>query len=362
MAWRLTLALLAAMALPVVGRTLAFGGPDDRDAGVLRAEFIFQESPTPFVHASTLVETRSGLVAAWFGGSSEGASDTRIWLSRRVGGVWSVPVDVAAGTERDGKTFPCWNPVLFQASAEELLLFSKVGPGPSAWWGVVRTSRDGGITWSEARRFPDGVLGPSKNKPVRLKEGEFISPSSIESGDRWRIHFELTADGGRTWAVVVPESRPGQEVINAIQPAILIHPGGRLEALGRTRQGRVFETWSGDGGRTWGPVRLTPLPNPSSGLDAVTLRDGRHLLVYNHTAAGRSPLNVSMSTDGETWQAAALLESGPGEYSYPAVIQTSDGLVHITYTWQRRRIKHVVLDPAQLVLRAMPGARWPPLV
>jgi predicted neuraminidase len=139
-----------------------------------------------------------------------------------------------------------------------------------------------------------------------------------------------------------------------------VHPGGRLQAIGRTRSQRIFETASADGGRTWSPVSLTTLPNPNSGIDAVTLRDGRHLVVYNHTERGRSPLNVSISRDGKTWEAALVLENEPGEYSYPAVIQSADGRVHITYTWKRERIKHVVVDPAKLTSRPMPDGQWPP--
>jgi predicted neuraminidase len=145
-----------------------------------------------------------------------------------------------------------------------------------------------------------------------------------------------------------PPAAAADSSIDAIQPSILTHPDGRLQAVGRTRSGRVFETWSKDGGTSWTPVTLTELPNPSAGTDAVTLRDGRHLLVYNHTPKGRTPLNVAISRDGRAWEEAGVLESEPGEYSYPAVIQTSDGLVHITYTWRRLRIKHVVLDPAKL--------------
>ena len=95
-------------------------------------------------------------------------------------------------------------------------------------------------------------------------------------------------------------------------------------------------------------MALTTLPNPNSGIDAVTLRDGRQLLVYNHTNKGRSPLNVALSRDGHDWQPALVLESGKGEFSYPAVIQTGDGLVHIVYTWKRQRIKHVVVDPTKM--------------
>ena len=92
--------------------------------------------------------------------------------------------------------------------------------------------------------------------------------------------------------------------IQAIQPSILIHPEGRLQAVGRTRAGRVFETWSDDNGQSWSPVTLTVLPNPNSGIDAVTLSSGHHLIVYNHTTQGRSPLNVAVSQDGLTWTAA----------------------------------------------------------
>jgi predicted neuraminidase len=194
------------------------------------------------------------------------------------------------------------------------------------------------------------MLGPIKNKPVRLANGTVIAPSSTETvatPSIWRVHFERTADNGATWN----SSRPaddGGAPIDAIQPSILTHGDGRLQAIGRTRAGRVFETWSNDGGLSWTRVTLTDLPNPSAGTDAVTLRDGRHLLVYNRTPKGRTPLNVAISSDGRRWQDVHVLESDPGEYSYPAVIQAADGLVHITYTWRRLRIKHVVIDPAAL--------------
>ena len=86
----------------------------------------------------------------------------------------------------------------------------------------------------------------------------------------------------------------------------------------------------------------------------MTLRDGRQLMVYNHSTKGRSPLNVAASADGKVWQSALMLEDEPGkQFSYPAVIQTKDGLVHITYTWKRERIKHAVLDPLKLKLEPL---------
>lgn len=331
-------------------------------AATADSEFVFETAPFASAHASTIVETRDGLVTAWFGGTREGAPDVGIWLSRHIKGEWTPPIEVATGTQPDGQRHPCWNPVLFDLPGQALMLFYKVGPSPQTWWGMVRTSRDNGRTWTDARRLPDGVLGPIKNKPVQFPDGTLVAPSSTESPQRpsaWRVHFERTTDAGRTWTAAIPPAPENGSSIDAIQPAILVHPGGRLQALGRTRSQRVFETWSHDGGRTWAPLSLTSLPNPNSGIDAVTLRDGRHLIVYNHTVKGRSPLNVSISRDGKTWDAARVLESEPGEYSYPAVIQGADGRVHVTYTWKRQRIKHVVMDPARLKPVPMPDGNWP---
>ena len=106
-------------------------------------------------------------------------------------------------------------------------------------------------------------------------------------------------------------------------------------------------------------MKTTALPNPSSGIDAVMLSDSRALVVYNHTERGRNVLNIAVSSDGKSWKAAQVLENHPGEYSYPAVIQTADGFVHVTYTWKRERIKHVVIDPRKLTLRDMPNGVWP---
>ena len=324
--------------------------------GVMTEEFIFEKAPFPQCHAVTLVETKAGLVAAWFGGTKEKDPDVGIWSARVEGGRWTAPVEVANGIQDERKRYPCWNPVLFQPASGPLLLFYKVGPSPDAWWGMLRTSTDEGKTWSEARRLPPGVLGPIKNKPVQLANGDILSPTSSEHAG-WRVHFERSRDLGQTWEISSAVN-DGKE-FSAIQPSVLFHSPDRLQAVGRTRNGRIFQVWSEDAGRTWGKMSATTLPNPNAGTDAVTLRDGRHLLVYNHTTKGRSPLNVAVSKDGQDWQAALVLESEPGEYSYPAVIQTRDGLVHLAYTWKRQRMKHVVLDPAKLELRPMPDGKWP---
>src|SRR4026209_1326495 len=132
---------------------------------VMQSEFIFDRAPFPSSHASTIVETREGLVAAWFGGTRERDPDVGIWVSRRDGSGWTPPVEVGNGVQADGTRHPSWNPVLFELRPGELTLFYKVGPSPREWWGMARTSKDNGRTWGAARRLPDGFLGPVKNKP-----------------------------------------------------------------------------------------------------------------------------------------------------------------------------------------------------
>jgi predicted neuraminidase len=326
-------------------------------AALLTHEFVYEKASYPSCHASTIVEPAPGqLVAAWFGGTAEKNPDVGIWVSHydRAAKRWTPGVEVANGVQRDGKRHPTWNPVLFQPrGGAPLMLFYKVGPSPQTWWGEVRTSTDGGRSWSAARRLPDGIYGPIKNKPVQLPDGTILSPTSDETDERpskWRIYFERSTDGGATWTKT-PFFNDGV-AIGAIQPSILFPDGpsgSRLQAVGRTRQGKVFTISSTDAGKTWGAIALLDgLPNPNSGTDAVTLRDGRHVLVYNPVPKGRTPLVVAVSRDGREWQQRLTLEDQPGEYSYPAVIQTADGRLHITYTWKRQRIRHAVIDPAKL--------------
>ncbi|MBX3444397.1 MAG: exo-alpha-sialidase [Planctomyces sp.] len=336
----------------------------DPAPGVLSSQFIYETAPYPECHASTIVETPGGMVAAWFGGTEEKHPDVGIWVSKLGSDGWSTPVEVADGVQHSTLRYPCWNPVLQQIEAGPLLLFYKVGPNPDDWWGMLTVSEDGGDTWSWPRRLPHTIDGPVRNKAITLPDGLLLCGSSTEH-DGWRVHFEITRDQGRTWDRIGPIN-DGREW-NAIQPTILTHKDGSLQALCRTQEGWVASTRSTDQGRTWSPLAATVLPNPNSGIDAVTLADGRHLLVYNHTLrrAGRPHsrelLNVAISDDGESWRAAAILENQRGEYSYPAVIQANDGRVHITYTWDRKKIRHVVVNPELLELREMPDGRWPGL-
>lgn len=320
-------------------------------AQITSSEFIYEKAPFPSCHASTIEETPTGLVTAWFGGTEERHPDVGIWVSRMVNGKWTAPVEVANGVQNSTIRYPLWNPVLFQMPASkggELLLFYKEGPTPQDWWGMIKRSKDGGKTWSNTERLPLGILGPIKNKPVMLKDGTLLCPTSSEDHG-WRVHFEMTKDGGRTWSRT--EAINDGKEFSAIQPSVLFLKDGRLQILCRSKNGYILESFSSDQGKTWSPLKATSLPNPNSGTDAVTLKDGRQVLIYNHVTkesqewgGKRSPLNVAISSDGKTWKELAVLEKEPkAEFSYPAVIQTKDGKIHITYTWKREKIKHVVI-------------------
>lgn len=329
----------------------------------LSAKLIYSADnpPTPQCHASTIVETPSGLVAAWFAGTHEKNPDVGIRVARHNGRKWDPSVEVANGVVSADKRFPTWNPVLFQPKDGPLMLFYKMGPSPREWWGMLITSDDNGATWSEPRRLGKdsalgsgntNLIGPVKNKPIQLADGAILCPSSTEH-DGWRVHFEVTRDLGRTWQVIGPIHDASE--FDAIQPSILTYGDGRMQVMCRSRQNVIAQSWSEDGGKTWSKVTGTTLPNPNSGTDAVTLQDGRQLLVYNHTVRqralnGREMLNIAISTDGKNWKPTLTLErqAERSEFSYPAVIQTSDGKVHVTYTWRRRSVKHVVLNPAKL--------------
>lgn len=325
--------------------------------GVVVNQFLYDSASFPSCHASTLEQTPSGLVAAFFGGSDEGNDDVGIWVCRHDGNSWTAPVEVANGVESPTKRYPCWNPVLFQAPGGPLLLFYKIGPNPVEWWGMLITSLDGGKTWSAPQRLPEGILGPIKNKPVMV-DGQLLCPSSTEAKNgTWLCHVERTPDLGKTWSKTDSIADPSK--FNAIQPTLLVHDDGKLQLLCRSKHRKIVESWSEDGGKTWSPLAATALPNPNSGIDAVKLTDGRFLLVYNHTQRGRSPINVALSKDGKNWQGAIALETIPGEFSYPAVIATPDGKAHSTYTWKREKVKYVELDPAKLPSKEIVDGKWP---
>jgi len=333
--------------------------------GILVDEFIYNEAPFPQAHASTIAETPDGLVAAWFGGTREGNKDVCIWLSRLVKNNWTPPEKVADGILNDSVRYACYNPVLFYAPNGELMLFYKIGPNVAGWTGWLKRSFDNGKTWSPREALPSGFLGPIKNKPILLGDTLICGSSTEKNG--WKVHLEKTADGGKTW-IKTNDFNDGK-TISAIQPSILTYKDGKMQLLCRSQNRTINESWSIDGGKTWSEMKPSSLPNNNSGTDAVTLKDGRQLLVYNHVKpadslkngkGARTPLNVAVSKDGIKWYAALILEDSPiSQYSYPSVIQSKDGFVHIVYTWRREKIKYVKIDPRKLKGKLIKEGKWP---
>ncbi|MGN0920947.1 MAG: exo-alpha-sialidase [Cellvibrio sp.] len=320
----------------------------------IAAHILDEQGSYAQAHSASLTETVDGrLLATWFAGTHERHPDVKIYLAEFNGHEWSQGRVVATGEQADGTHLPTWNPVLFSAPDETIWLFYKVGPNPREWWGEVKISKDGGRTFEPAQRLPEGILGPIKNKLHITEMGSWLAPSSREDESGWTLVFETSRDGGKTWFASAPVASPAG--LDAIQPSILEHADGRLQSIARTRQGVLASSFSADRGLTWSPLFALAVPNPSSGTDAVTLADGRHLLIYNPVAHSpetpgkgvRYPLALAVSHDGLSWTEILRLEQTPlvSGYAYPAIIQTQDGLLHIAYTLGRKRIKHVTLDP-----------------
>lgn len=317
-----------------------FSLPEKPDVKILSSGFIYENAPFPSCHASTLIESENGILASWFGGSYERHPDVSIYTSLLKNGTWSTPEMVADGVENKDFRNPTWNPVLYQNPNGRIVLFYKEGPNPREWWGLYKTSDDGGKTWSKAIQIPPGMLGPVKNKSVTLSDGTLLHPSSFETNGIWSMHVETTDTDIKNWKKIEIDNGD----LHAIQPTVLFYPNGKLQMLARTQEDVIGTTWSIDNGKTWSAMKATNLVNNNSGIDAVTLKSGVQLLVCNPIKDGRNKLSLLMSMDGVNWEELYVLEDQPkGEFSYPAIIQAKDGTVHITYTYNREKIKYVAL-------------------
>jgi alpha-L-fucosidase len=223
-----------------------------------------------------------------------------------------------------------------------------VGPSPRTWWGLYKTSKDNGKTWSPATKIPDNLLGPIKNKPVRLSNGKILYPTSFETPTDWNIYLETSDQDLNHWQKIAINNNK----LSSIQPTILTHRDGTLQLLCRSQNKNINESWSKDNGQTWSILTPTRLPNNNSGIDAVTLSDGRQMLIFNPITDGRNELAIAISKDGINWKVVVSLEKDPdpaAEFSYPAIIQSRDGSIHATYTWNRKLIKHVAINPEKLI-------------
>lgn len=318
---------------------------------LLSGEFVSPESQVD-AHTPTLVEKiEGGLLVAWRGKEE---SRQAIWLSHLDRNSLSPPEIVA---EQEGSN--CWNPVLTRMPNGELLLFYKIGESPRSWYGAFKRSQDEGVTWSKEELLPAGILGPIKNKPLLVNE-TWLCGSSVEAGDAlhpfeatacWIEQASLSLDRWEKGAPITLADKP----FGPLQPALYRGREGSLHFLCRDRarrihqQGFIWHSLSLDGGKSWSLLKNTGLPNPDSGIDTINLTDGTLLLAYNPSHEERKPLAVALShDDGETFEAPLIVDLNKAEY--PALITTSDGLIHLVYAHteegkEARRIKHSVLKP-----------------
>mmetsp|Transcript_34073 Transcript_34073/g.96577 ORF Transcript_34073/g.96577 Transcript_34073/m.96577 type:complete len:585 (-) Transcript_34073:1363-3117(-) len=365
-----------------------FAYRDPSTPGLVNATYVIRESArkTRSHHASAIAEVTPGvMLAAWFAGTYERMGDVGIYTSRYEHGVWSAPRQVAWPklNKDNGLWEPCWNPVILHVPAvKTTLLFYKVGVDVGSWKSYVRRSYDGGLTWDVATRMSDNLIGPARNPPFITEGGIILSPSSDESHG-WSSHVEISYDNGLHW-----DRRPDlQYKRGIIQPSIFQTLDGKLWGMFRHHEaGHAAQCYSMDGGHTWEPVVQSPIRSPNSGLCAIVLFDGRVAVIHNE-GEGRVTMVLSMSYDhGATYPTEIVLEDAKGltyerqhechrdtlshqfdapELSYPTLIQSSDGMLHITYTYSyygaggrcsgRENIKHIILDPCKL-----PGARHAP--
>ncbi|MDQ1096774.1 MULTISPECIES: sialidase family protein [Chryseobacterium] len=317
-------------------------------------EKIFTENTAGFrqCHASTLTETENGnIICSWFGGEHEGDRSVKIWLSEWNHQNWSVPKAVADGKGSGNTDYPAWNPVLYTLpKTDSVFMFYKAGPNPREWSCWLKTSADGGKNWSQPEELKS-LIGPVKNRPLMLRNGDLVSPSSKEFTEKnWKVHLEWSTDRGKTWKVIPVNYQ--QKDVQVIQPSIIEHKNGVLQLLARSQQNKVMTSFSHDHGKQWTLWEETNLANPNSGTDAIRLKNNWLLMVYNPEISGknwwegRTKLNAAISKDGKQWKDVLVLENGKDgdEYSYPSVIQASDGKVHISYTWNRKSIVHAVIE------------------
>ena len=329
---------------------------------ICREEFVIPQGTTPFAHVSSLCELGDGkLAVVWCGGSREGARDVAVWFATRgplSNAPWSSPRPIVTRDSAAQETFrfvrKIGNALLVAGQAGRLnLVYVTVGVG--GWSGSslnLKQSVDGGDTWSPSQRLGlsplFNVSELVKNNAQPLTDGGWAVPIYHEAFGKFPELLWLHSGPGRVAAV---KSRPfgGR---NAFQPALVALDPQRALLLCRAAGSvpEIFITRTSDAGRHWTAPQPSGLPNPDSGLDAVRLSDGRLLLAFNDSTTNRENLRLALSSDeGVSWRRARTLAEEPGaEFSYPFVLRTSDGLVHVTYTWKRRNITHVTFNLAWL--------------
>ena len=314
---------------------------------MFRSQFIFQEVPGAAVHhCSTVAEAPNGdILALWYGGSYESSEDQALYMARLENGAcsWTVPERLLVNPGQ-----PPGNAVIFQGPKGRMYIIwgrmegswpKRRGSGWSDCRLLVRTSEDNGHTWGEDREIEGSYGWLPRNTPVTLADGVLALPVSgtVEGQGSGSFLLVLNEESGEwTRRGFIPGSS---------QPTVVVCDNGSLACFMRSSP-RTMKSTSTDHGHTWTRPEATDLRNPSSGIDTVKLQSGRVLQVFTDTESGsRYPMVIVQSQDdGETWDGLITLATDWGEFSYPSIIQASDGMIHLLYTYRRYSIMHTTFN------------------
>lgn len=314
----------------------------------------FLPKVAPSAHASTLTILPDGkLMAAWYAGSREGAKDVAIFTSILKKSGWSEPVKLVTRETVAGAVLAqvrkIGNPVLFTVNNKVWLWFVSVGIGGWAGSQINLMQSDDGEKWTKPRRL---VTSPFFNistlvrtRPVFLENNEIGLPISQESFVKFSEFLRLNADG----KILMKSRMPNP---STLQPAVLVENQKAAHAFLRDHDEnglhRVRHAKTGDGGTSWQALPPTDIPNINNSLAVLKLPSGAWLLVGNDNH--RDILSAWVSNDfGKTWHFRRIIEKGDGEYSYPFLLMDSDGRIHLSYTWRRQTIRHMVFSEAWLM-------------
>lgn len=376
--------LLAAILTATLPERPQFAQPDQatadltaNQAAALPAHFAWEDlpRPTPSAHAATLAEVLPGtrlpvlkaeqdkkpvhLVAAWFGGSREGAADVSLYQSDWYANASWLPAREImtrqqAQQELGRNIRKLGNPLIVTEPGRLHLFFVSVSYGGWAGSALNRsTSTDEGKYWQPAQRI---VTSPFFNLSTLIRNpGTWLNDGSLGLP----VYHEFVSKHGE-WLRLDPEGRVlAKERMPmpraTLQPAVVaLDSQHAVAALRDAGPGENQVQWSEtrDAGRSWQAGSARAIPNPNSAVAMLGLQDGSLLMACNPIGGNRNQLSLLRSTDqGSTWTLVRVVEQSPDdrdEFSYPSLIQDRTGEIHLVYTWLRQGIRHARFTQAWL--------------